>query len=96
MKIIPLNDYLIVEPLKDNNKSESGLTLPDSSNTDKKGMGKVVDFDLELNLKVDKEKEIKKGYGVLYKLYAPSNIKYDGKDMVAVNYKDVIAIIKDD
>jgi co-chaperonin GroES (HSP10) len=95
MKIIPLNDYLIVEPLEGKNKSASGLEMPESSNTEKKGMGKVIDIDVDLKNKFTSEKEIKIGYIVLFKLYAPNEIKYDGKNMLAVNYDDVIAIIKE-
>ncbi|MBD3208573.1 MAG: co-chaperone GroES, partial [Candidatus Nealsonbacteria bacterium] len=42
MKIKPLADYVLIEPIKEEEKTESGILLPETASKDKPEQGKVI------------------------------------------------------
>ncbi|UBM62661.1 co-chaperone GroES [Candidatus Sulfidibacterium hydrothermale] len=89
LNIKPLGDRVVVEPAPAEEKTESGIIIPDTAK-EKPQQGTVVavpDNDKDNNIKV------KAGDRVLYGKYAGTEITLDGKDYLILNQSDILAII---
>jgi chaperonin GroES len=86
MKLQPLADRIVMEQLDAEEKTASGIVLPDSAK-EKPKMAKV--------LAVGKDvKEVKAGDTVLYKSYGPDDVKVDGHEYLIGKEEDLLAIVK--
>ena len=86
MNLQPLADRIVMEQLDAEEKTASGIVLPDSAK-EKPNMAKV--------LAVGKEvKEVKTGDTVLYKSYGPDDVKVEGKDYLIGKEEDLLAVVK--
>lgn len=86
MKIHPLADRIVLEQLEQEEKTKSGIILPDGAQ-EKPKMAKVLAVGTEV-------KEVKEGDTVLYKSYGPDDVKVEGKDYMVAKEEDILAIIK--
>jgi len=89
LNIKPLGDRVVVEPAPAEEKTESGIIIPDTAK-EKPQQGIVVavpDNNEDNNIKV------KTGDRVLYGKYAGTEITLDGKDYLILNQSDILAII---
>jgi chaperonin GroES len=89
MKIKPLADRVLVEPAEAEEKTASGIIIPDTAK-EKPQRGKVIAVG---NGKKDEPMELKVGDEVLYGKYAGTEINYDGKDYMMMRQSDVLAVI---
>ena len=86
MKIQPLDDRVVLEQLEQEERTKSGIILPDSAQ-EKPKMAKV--------LAVGKAvKEVKEGDVVLYKSYGPDDVKVDNKEYMIAKEEDILAAVK--
>ena len=94
MNIKPLSDYVLIEPLASQNKTESGILLPDSADKDRPEQGKVVATGPG-KLKDGKriELDVKVGDVVLFTKYGPHEIKVNGKEYLIAKQEEILAII---
>ena len=83
-KLKPLNDKIIVQKSGAEEKTEGGIYLPSSS----QGPGNANDKGERQAL------QIKAGDRVLYSKYSGTEIKQDGKELLIIAEKDVLAIIE--
>ena len=93
MKMTPLFDNVLIEPLEAEEKTVSGIILPDSAK-EKPQMGKVIAVGKG---KVGPKGEVhpmvvKVGDVVVYKKWGGNEVKVDGKDMMLVGQEDILAI----
>lgn len=93
MKIKPLFDRIVVEPVEAEEKTKSGIVLlakdqekPQMARVVAVGPGGMVDGK-EIVM------EVKVGDKVLCSKYAGSEFKVDGKDVTIMRQSDVLAII---
>ncbi|MCX6806128.1 MAG: co-chaperone GroES [Patescibacteria group bacterium] len=86
MNIHPLADRIVLEQLKQEEQTKSGIILPDSAQ-EKPKMAKV----LAVGVKVE---EVKEGDVVLYKSYGPDDVKVDGQDFMIAKEEDILATVK--
>jgi chaperonin GroES len=92
MKLKPLGDRLIVRAIEEDEKTASGLVLPDTAK-EKQQKGKIVaigDGKLDENGKRI-PLEVKEGDEVLYSKYGGTEIKIDGEDLLVLRESDVLA-----
>ena len=94
MKVQPLFDNVLIEPLEAESKTVSGIILPDSVK-EKPQMGKVVAVGKG---KADKDgklvaMQVAMGDTVMYKKWGGNEVKVDNKDMTLVSQEDVLAIV---
>jgi chaperonin GroES len=96
MKLRPLNDKLIVKPLKAEEKTKSGIIIPDSAKEKPQeaeviavGPGKVNE-----TTGVRNPIDIKIGEKVLYSKYSGSEFKLDGDDVLMLDEADILAVIE--
>ncbi len=86
MKLKPLADRVIVKVTENEEKTKSGIILPDSAK-EKPEQGKVVAVGKEV-------KEIKEGDVVMFTKYGPNEIKVEGEELLIVKEEDILAIVK--
>ncbi len=86
MKIHPLADRVVLEQLEQEEKTKSGIILPDGAQEEPK-MAKVLAVGTDV-------KEIKEGDTVLYKSYGPDDVKVDGTEYMIAKEEDILATVK--
>jgi chaperonin GroES len=89
VKIKPLADRVLVEPQEAEQKTASGLYIPDTAK-EKPQRGKVMAAGPGTK---DDKMEVKAGDVVLYGKYAGTEIHFDGKDYLIMRQSDILAII---
>ena len=97
MNIKPLRDHILIEPVKQEEKSKGGIFLPDTVSKDKSEQGRVVA--IGNGKKTDDWKiiplSVKPGDVVLFSKYGPSEIKIDDKEYLIASENDILAIIEE-
>ncbi len=94
MKVTPLFDNVLIEPLEAEEKTASGILLPDTAK-EKPQQGKVVAVGKgKMGPKGDLHPMVVKvGDTVMYKKWGGNEVKVDGKDMMLVSQEDVLATL---
>jgi len=96
-KIRPLADRALIEPMKEEERTKSGIVLPDTAEKERPEQGKVIavgpgkanDEGKVVSLSV------KKGDIVLFTKYGPNEIKVDGKEYLIAREDDILAIVEE-
>lgn len=89
VKIKPLADRVLIQPMEAETKTASGLFIPDSAQ-EKPQKGKVIAVGPGTK---DVEMEVKKGDTVLYGKYSGSEINADGNEYLIMRHSDILAIL---
>ena len=89
VKIKPLADRVLVEPMAAEQKTASGIIIPDTAK-EKPQRGKVIAVGKGIK---DEPMELKIGDEVLYGKYAGTEISVEGKDYLMMRQSDVLAVI---
>ena len=96
MNIKPLSDHILIEPIKEEEKTKSGIFLPDTAQKEKPEQGLVVA--VGQGKKTDDGKivpvSVKAGDKVLFTKYGPNEIKIDGKEYLIAREDDILAVIE--
>ena len=96
MTIKPLSDHILIEPIKEDEKTKSGIFLPDTAQKEKPEQGLVVA--VGQGRKTDDGKivpvSIKPGDKVLFTKYGPNEIKIGGKEYLIAREEDILAVIE--
>lgn len=94
-KLTPLSNNVIIEPVKEAEKTKSGILLPQSAEKERPQEGKVVFVGPGKKNSQGKviPMDVKKGDMVLFNKYGPHEIKVDGKEYLVANESDILAII---
>ena len=96
MIIKPLSDHILLEPLKQEEKTKSGILLPESAEKEKPEQGKVIAVGPGKKTEDGKviPLEVKAGDVVLFKKYGPDEIKVEDKEYLIASEEDILAIIQ--
>ena len=95
MKVRPLHDRLIIQQLKEEEKTRGGIVIPDTAK-EKPIEGRVIAVGTG-RIKKDGTKvplEVKKGDRVLYAKYAGTEVKIDGEEYLMMKEDDILAIVE--
>ena len=94
MKIKPLFDRIVVEPVEAEEKTKSGIVLL-AKDQEKPQMARVIAVGPGGNVDgKDVVMQVKVGDQVLCSKYAGSEFKVDGKDVTIMRQSDVLAVIE--
>ena len=94
MKIRPLFDRIVIEPIDSEEKTKSGIVLL-AKDQEKPQMAKVVAVGPGGNVDgKDVVMQLKAGDKVLYSKYAGSEFKIDGKEVTIMRQSDVLAVVE--
>ncbi len=89
LNIKPIADRVVVEPAPAEEKTASGIIIPDTAK-EKPQRGKVVAVG---NGKKDEPITVKVGDEVLYGKYSGTEITYEGKDYLIMRESDIYAVL---
>jgi len=96
MKLKPLGDRVVVQPVEEEETTASGIVLPDTAK-EKPQKGKVLaagdgrwDEDGEKRIPLD----VAEGDEVLYSKYGGTEITVDGEDLLVLRESDVLAKVE--
>ena len=89
MNIKPLADRVLVKPAAGEEKTVSGIIIPDSAK-EKPLKGEVIAVGEGTK---DEQMVVKKGDEVLYGKYAGTEIEIDGEKYLIMRQSDILAII---
>jgi chaperonin GroES len=89
VKIKPLADRVLVEPAAAEEKTASGIIIPDTAK-EKPQRGQVIAVG---NGKPDEPLTVKVGDQILYGKYSGTEITVDGKDYLIMRESDIFAVI---
>ena len=95
-KLIPLSDNVIVKPVEAETTTASGIVIPETASKEKPrkgeviavGPGRIVDGKRT-------EMDVIKGDTVIFREYAPTEIKVDGKELYVLGIDSLLAIEKE-
>jgi len=90
--IKPLYDRVLIEPEKVEEKTPSGIIIPDTAK-EKPIVGVVIETG---NGTKDNPMTVKKGDRVIYSKYSGNEIKIDGKEYIIIKESDIYAILESD
>ena len=94
-KIKPLADRVLIEPMSKEEKTKSGIYLPDTVDKERPEQGKILEVGPG---KIDDgeivKMTVKKGDVVLFTKYGPNEIKVDGKTYLIAREDDILAILE--
>jgi chaperonin GroES len=94
MKIVPLNDKIVVERLEAEDKTAGGIIIPEAAKEKPKqgkilslGEGKLLDNGTRGKF------QVKVGDRVLFTSYAGSEVNVGGKDYLVMTEDDILAVV---
>ena len=96
MKIKPLSDHILIEPIKEEEKTKSGILLPETADKERPEQGRVIAVGPGKKNKKGEyiSLDVKPGQRVLFTKYGPNEIKVDGKEYLIAKEEDILAIIE--
>ena len=94
-KIKPLGDRVLIKALEREEKTKSGIVLPDTAKEKPQegrviavGSGKMLDNGTKVPL------EVLAGQKVIFSKYAGTEVKLDGEELMILNERDILAIVE--
>lgn len=89
VKVTPLHDRVIVEAAPAEEKTTSGIIIPDTAK-EKPQRGKIIAVGTG---KKDEPMTVKVGDEVLYGKYSGTEVQIDGKDYLIMRESDIFAVV---
>ena len=90
----PLGDRIVIELIEVEEKTSSGIVLPDSAKEKPQegkviavGTGRVLENGQRLEL------EVKEGDRIIFSKYAGTEVKFEGNDYLILRESDILATI---
>ena len=95
MKLRPLGNKIILEFISAEEKTKSGIIIPDTVDKEKPEQGKVLAVGSGRILENGQRSkmDIEVGDTVLFSKYSPTEIKIEGKEYLVVSDDDILAVI---
>ena len=96
MNIKPLADHVVIEPLKQEEKTKSGILLPETAEKERPEQGRVVAVGPGKKNEEGKTipVEVKVGDLVLFTKYGPNEVKVDDKEYLIAKEDDILGILE--
>jgi chaperonin GroES len=95
MKVVPLNDKIVVKRMEAEEKTSGGIVLPDTAK-EKPKQGKVLSLGDGKLLENGKRAafQVKEGDRVLFTSYAGNEVSLDGEEYLIMTEDDVLAVVE--
>jgi chaperonin GroES len=94
MKVVPLNDKIVVKRLEAEEKTAGGIVLPDAAK-EKPKQGKILSLGDGKLLENGKRAsfQVKEGDRVLFTSYAGTEVNLDGDEYLIMTEDDILAVV---
>lgn len=86
MNIQPLFDKVLIKPQKVEEKTASGIYIPDTAKQDKPQIGQVIAIGKDV-------KDVKVSQNVVFAKYGPTEITLESEDYLIIKEEDILATI---
>jgi chaperonin GroES len=94
-KLVPLSDNVIVKPLVAETTTASGIVIPDTASKEKPRKGEVIAVGPGRMVEGKRsEMDVKEGDIVIFREYAPTEIKINGQELYVLGIDSLLAIEK--
>ncbi len=93
MNIKPLGDRVVIKKLEAEEKTKSGIVLPNSAK-EKPQMAEVLAIGAGITEDDKKKDEIKVGDKVIFSKYSGTDIKMDGEELTVLKLNDILAVVE--
>jgi chaperonin GroES len=90
MKIKPLDDRVLLEPAEAEEKTASGIIIPDSAK-EKPRIGTVIAVGTDEDLR----EKVKEGNKVLFAKYGGDDVEMNGKEYRILQRSDILAVVEE-
>jgi chaperonin GroES len=96
MKIKPLSDHILIEPIEKEEKTKAGILLPETAEKERPEQGKVIAVGPGKKTSSGKiiPLGVKAGDKVLFTKYGPNEIKVDDKEYLIAKEEDILAVLE--
>ena len=96
MNIKPLSDHILIEPIKEEEKTKFGIYLPETASKERPEEGIIIAVGPGRRAENGDIVPIavKEGQKVLFTKYGPNEIKVEGKEYLIAKEDDILAIIE--
>ncbi len=96
MKLTPISDHIVVKPVSAEEKSASGIIIPDTVSKERPERGEVISVGPGRQLENGSmsQMDIKPGQVVLFKKYAPDEVKISGEEFLVIRMEDIMAVVE--
>ncbi|MDP2641291.1 MAG: co-chaperone GroES [Candidatus Yanofskybacteria bacterium] len=96
MNIKPTADHVVIEPLKQEEKTKSGIVLPETASKERPEQGKVVAVGPGRRTEDGKviPMEVKEGDVVLFTKYGPNEVTVAEKEYLIAKEDDILAVLE--
>lgn len=94
MKVVPLNDKIVIKRLEAEDKTAGGIVLPDTAK-EKPKQGKVISLGDGKQLDNGKRAsfQVKEGDRVLFTSYSGNEVTVDGVEYLIMTEEDILAVV---
>ena len=94
MRVVPLNDKIVIKRLEADEKTAGGILLPDTAKEKPRqgkvralGEGKLLDNGKRAPF------QVKEGDRVLFTSYAGNEVNIDGEELLVMSEDDILAVV---
>lgn len=96
MKLKPIGDHIVVKAVSKEEVSAAGIIIPDTVDKERSERGEVVAVGAGKQLENGglSRMDVSVGQVVLFKKYAPDEVKVDGEEYLIIRMEDILAIIE--
>ena len=96
MNLKPLSNHVFIEPIEEEQKTKSGIVLPDTAEKERPIKGKIIAVGPgKLNDKGERiSMSVKVGEIILFKKYGPDEFELDNKKYLVGDEDDILAILE--
>jgi chaperonin GroES len=96
LKIRPLGDRVVVKPLEEEQRTKSGIVLPDTAK-EKPQQGKVLAVGKGAFIENSKERrpmDVKEGDTIIFSKYAGTEVKIEGEEVLILSERDILGVVE--
>jgi chaperonin GroES len=97
MKITPIDERVLIKPLKEEERKVGGIIIPDTAK-ERPQMGEVVAVGDDVVLSDRKQRKlseiVKVGDRIVYARYGGTEFKMDGEEYLLVSRNDILAVVE--
>lgn len=96
MQLRPIGDHIIVKAVSKEETSASGIIIPDTVSKDRPEQGEVIAVGpgKQLDNGSVSQMSVKQGDKVVFKKYAPDELKLEGEEFLVIRMDDVMAVVE--
>jgi chaperonin GroES len=97
MKIRPVDERILIKPLKEEERKVGGIIIPDTAK-ERPQMGEVVALGDDIEFSDRKQRKlsdiVKAGDRVVYARYGGTEFKMDNEEYLLVSRSDILAVVQ--